>query len=56
MFFVLDTDHIFAVECRSGGQGQRPIARLNTLPVGELATTIIPFEEQARGWLWVLAP
>lgn len=55
MFLVLDTDHMSALEWGSGGVGQRLIARLNTLPVGEAATTIITFEEQARGWLSVLA-
>jgi tRNA(fMet)-specific endonuclease VapC len=54
IFFVLDTDHMSALEWGSGGGGRRLIARLNTLPVGEAATTIITFEEQARGWLSVL--
>ena len=55
MFFVLDTDHMSVLEWGSGGLGQRLIARLNSLPVGEAATTIITFEEQTRGWLSVLA-
>ena len=55
MFFVLDTDHMSALEWGSGGVGQRLMARLNTLPVGDAATTIITFEEQTRGWLSVLA-
>jgi hypothetical protein len=55
MFFGLDTDHMSALEWGSGGVGQRLIARLNSLPVGEAATTIITFEEQTRGWLSVLA-
>lgn len=55
MFFVLDTDHTSALEWGSGGAGQRLMARLNALPVGEAATTIIKFEEQTRGWLSVLA-
>ena len=55
MFFVLDTDHMSALEWGSAGVGQRLIARLNNLPVGEAATTIITFEEQTRGWLSVLA-
>jgi len=55
MFFVLDTDHMSALEWGSAGKGQRLIARLNNLRVGEAATTIITFEEQARGWLSVLA-
>jgi tRNA(fMet)-specific endonuclease VapC len=55
MFFVLDTDHTSALEWGSGGAGQRLMVRLNTLPLGEAATTIITFEEQTRGWLSVLA-
>ena len=53
--FVLDTDHMSALEWGSGAAGQRLIARLNTLSEGEAATTIITFEEQMRGWLSVLA-
>ena len=55
MFFVLDTDHMSALEWGLGEVGQRLIARLNTVPIGEAATTIITFEEQTRGWLSVLA-
>ncbi len=55
MFFVLDTDHMSALEWGSGGLGQRLIARLNTLSADDAATTIITFEEQARGWFSVLA-
>lgn len=55
MFFVLDTDHMSALEWGSSGVGERLFARLNTLPVGEVATTIVTFEEQTRGWLSVLA-
>jgi len=53
--FVLDTDHMSALEWGSGVAGQRLIARLNKLSAGEAATTIITFEEQTRGWLSVLA-
>jgi len=55
MFFVLDTDHMSALEWGSSGVGERLITRLNTLSVGEAATTIVTFEEQTRGWLSVLA-
>ena len=55
MFFVLDTDHMSALEWGSSVVGERLIERLNTLHVDEAATTIITFEEQARGWLSVLA-
>ena len=53
--FILDTDHMSALEWGSGAVGQRLLARLDTLTVGEAATTIITFEEQTRGWLAVLA-
>ncbi len=53
--FVLDTDHMSALEWGSGVSGQRLIARLNRLSAGEAATTIVTFEEQMRGWLSVLA-
>ena len=53
--FLLDTDHMSALEWGSGGAGQRFIARLDKLSAGAAATTIITFEEQMRGWLSVLA-
>lgn len=55
MSFVLDTDHMSVLEWGSGAAGQRLLARLNTLPASEAATTIITFEEQTRGWLSILA-
>jgi tRNA(fMet)-specific endonuclease VapC len=53
--FILDTDHMSALEWGGGAAGQRLIARLDALPAGEAATTIITFEEQTRGWLSVLS-
>ncbi|MGH9835505.1 MAG: type II toxin-antitoxin system VapC family toxin [Blastocatellia bacterium] len=53
--FVLDTDHMGALEWGSGAAGQRLITRLNKLSVSEAVTTIITFEEQTRGWLSILA-
>lgn len=53
--FILDTDHMSALEWGGGTAGQRLIARLDALPAGEAATTIVTFEEQTRGWLAVLA-
>jgi tRNA(fMet)-specific endonuclease VapC len=53
--FVLDTDHMSALEWGSGAAGQRLITRLNKLSASEAVTTIITFEEQTRGWLSVLA-
>ncbi len=53
--FVLDTDHMSALEWGSGAAGQRLITRLDKLSPDEAATTIITFEEQMRGWMSVLA-
>ncbi len=53
--FLLDTDHMSALEWGSGAAGQRLLARLNPLPANAAATTIITFEEQTRGWLALLA-
>jgi len=53
--FVLDTDHMSALEWGSGAAGQRLIKRLDKLSPDEAATTIITFEEQMRGWMSVLA-
>jgi len=55
MLFVLDTDHMSVLEWGFGEVGQRLIGRLNTVPIGEAATTIITFEEQTRRWLSVVA-
>lgn len=47
---VLDTDHMSLVE-RGGTEGQRIYQRIRALPPDDIATTIVSFEEQARGWL-----
>src|SRR5207302_7207203 len=51
---VLDTDHLSLLEWESP-EARRLAARLAGLPSTEVATTIINFEEQMRGWLSVLA-
>lgn len=53
--YILDTDHMSALEWGSGTAGQRLLTRLNQLPANEASTTIVTFEEQTRGWLTVLA-
>jgi tRNA(fMet)-specific endonuclease VapC len=53
--YILDTDHMSALEWGSGAAGQRLLARLNQLSPGAAVTTIVTFEEQSRGWLAVLA-
>jgi len=47
---VLDSDHMSLVE-RGGAEGQRIWQRIRALPPDDIATTIVSFEEQARGWL-----
>ena len=53
--YILDTDHMSLAEWRSSTTGQRLLARLRMLPEKEVATTIVTYEEQMRGWLSVLA-
>jgi tRNA(fMet)-specific endonuclease VapC len=47
---VLDSDHMSLVE-RGGTEGQRIWQRIRALPPDDVATTIVSFEEQSRGWL-----
>jgi tRNA(fMet)-specific endonuclease VapC len=47
---VLDTDHMSLVE-RGGAEGWRIWQRIRALPPDDIATTVISFEEQTRGWL-----
>ncbi len=46
----LDSDHMSLIE-RGGAESQRIRARLRTVPLDDVATTIISYEEQTRGWL-----
>ncbi len=47
---ILDTDHMTLLE--RGGIGAVALeVRLAQVPVSEIATTIISYEEQMRGWL-----
>ena len=52
---VLDTDHMTMLEWKSRPETQRLRARLNELSEDEVATTIISYEEQIRGWMAYLA-
>jgi tRNA(fMet)-specific endonuclease VapC len=54
MAIILDVDCLSLLE-RGGVEAQRLQRRLATLPRDEVATTIITFEEQMRGWLAYLA-
>ena len=50
MIQVLDTDHM-TILGRGGITAYLLELRLAQLPIGEIATTIISYEEQMRGWL-----
>src|SRR2546421_7331045 len=51
---LLDSDHMSLLQ-RGGAEGYRIKHRLGGLPANEVATTIISYEEQTRGWLARLA-
>jgi tRNA(fMet)-specific endonuclease VapC len=48
--YLLDTDHISLLD-RGGPEAQNIRARLSALSVGEVAVSIVSYEEQMRGWL-----
>jgi tRNA(fMet)-specific endonuclease VapC len=47
--YILDTDHLSLIQ-RGSGSGQKILTRLSNSPI-PFATTIVTYEEQARGWL-----
>ncbi len=51
---LLDTDLMSLLE-REGTEAQRLRMRLAIVPLDDLATTIISYEEQTRGWLSYMA-
>jgi tRNA(fMet)-specific endonuclease VapC len=52
--YLLDTDHMTILE-RDGPESERLRARLAGVPLDDLGTTIVTYEEQTRGWLAVMA-
>jgi tRNA(fMet)-specific endonuclease VapC len=52
--FILDTDHISILD-RSGPTAQPLLAKLARVNPNQVATTIITYEEQMRGWLSYIA-
>lgn len=53
--YILDTDLFSLTDKTDSAESQRLRFRLKRLRENELATTIITFEEQTRGWLSWLA-
>jgi tRNA(fMet)-specific endonuclease VapC len=52
---ILDTDCLSLIERKSGAEFLRLSARLTEFPPDEIATSIITFEEQMRGWMAFIA-
>jgi tRNA(fMet)-specific endonuclease VapC len=52
---VLDTDHISLLERGNSRAARDLLSRLSKLPPEEVATTIISYEEQTRGWFAYMA-
>ncbi len=55
MIVILDTDCLSLLERGSSAGSDQLRERLAAVPSDEVATTIITFEEQMRGWLAYLA-
>lgn len=53
--FILDTDHLTFLELGTGREAARLIERLSAVDPAEVATTIITYEEQTRGWMALLS-
>ena len=51
---ILDTDHMSLLQ-RGNTEGERIRLRLRALPPDDIATTIVSYEEQMRGWLAQIA-
>ena len=52
--YILDTDHISILD-RGGMEAQSLLLRLANINAGQVAVTIISYEEQMRGWLSQIA-
>jgi tRNA(fMet)-specific endonuclease VapC len=52
---VLDTDHLSLLDRESGTSARQLSARLSAAAAEGIATTIVNFEEQMRGWLAYVA-
>ncbi len=54
MIYLLDTDNMSLIE-RGGPEALRLKARVAMIPPDDIATTVVSYEEQMRGWLAVSA-
>ncbi|MFL5802191.1 MAG: type II toxin-antitoxin system VapC family toxin [Roseiflexaceae bacterium] len=52
--YLLDTDHLSLLE-RGGAEAEHLVARLAAVGLTAIATTIVSYEEQTRGWLSYMA-
>ena len=52
---ILDTDHMSLMHWGQGEDAERFRKRLVQTPANDLATTIVSYEEQTRGWLAYMA-
>ncbi len=52
--YLLDTDHLTMLD-RGGASAQILLAKLSQIQPDLIATTIISYEEQTRGWLGYIA-
>jgi tRNA(fMet)-specific endonuclease VapC len=48
---ILDTDHMSELQYPNSVRGARLLGRLSAVEDSQLATTIVTYEEQMRGWL-----
>jgi len=52
---ILDSDHVSLLYWGESKDGRRVFDRLNRVPPEEVATTIVSYEEQTRGWFSYMA-
>ena len=52
--YLLDTDHLTTLQ-RGGESAQRLLTKLAIVSTREIATTVVSYEEQLRGWLSYIA-
>jgi len=52
---VLDTDYMSLLQWSKGTNRVPVLQRVRSLPAESLATTIVTYEEQTRGWMAIKA-